>query len=77
MATHSSILAWEIPWTEEPGRLQPFQNLTVKIIQDHKQLMLEGNIKFESNPPHFTIEEEMFREVQQVTFKCHTSIWKK
>ena len=21
-ATHSSILAWEIPWTEEPGRLQ-------------------------------------------------------
>ena len=23
MATHSSILAWEIPWTEEPGRIQP------------------------------------------------------
>ena len=22
MATHSSIPAWEIPWTEEPGRLQ-------------------------------------------------------
>ena len=22
MATHSIILAWEIPWTEEPGRLQ-------------------------------------------------------
>ena len=22
MATHSSILAWEIPWTEEPRRLQ-------------------------------------------------------
>ena len=22
MATHSSILAWETPWTEEPGRLQ-------------------------------------------------------
>ena len=21
-ATHSSILAWKIPWTEEPGRLQ-------------------------------------------------------
>ena len=21
-ATHSSILVWEIPWTEEPGRLQ-------------------------------------------------------
>ena len=22
MATHSSILAWEIPWTEEPDELQ-------------------------------------------------------
>ena len=22
MAIHSSILAWEIPWTEEPGELQ-------------------------------------------------------
>ena len=22
MATHSSTLSWEIPWTEEPGRLQ-------------------------------------------------------
>ena len=23
MATHSSTLAWKIPWTEEPGKLQP------------------------------------------------------
>ena len=23
MAIHSNILAWEIPWTEEPGELQP------------------------------------------------------
>ena len=23
MATHSNILAWRIPWTEEPGGLQP------------------------------------------------------
>ena len=26
MATHSSILAWRIPWTEEPGRLQSAQS---------------------------------------------------
>ena len=25
MATHSSILAWEIPWTEERGGLQSIQ----------------------------------------------------
>ena len=26
MATHSSILAWKIPWTEEPGRLQSIRS---------------------------------------------------
>ena len=25
MATYSSILAWRIPWTEEPGRLQSME----------------------------------------------------
>ena len=29
MATHSSTLAWKIPWTEEPGRLQSMGLLTV------------------------------------------------
>ena len=29
MATHSSILAWEIPCTEEPGRLQSMGSLRV------------------------------------------------
>ena len=27
--THSSFLAWEIPWTEEPGRLQSMGSLRV------------------------------------------------
>ena len=26
--THTSILAWEIPWTEKPGRLQPELDMT-------------------------------------------------
>ena len=26
MATHASILAWEIPWTEEPGGLQSMES---------------------------------------------------
>ena len=26
MATHSSILAWKIPWTEEPGELQSMES---------------------------------------------------
>ena len=29
MATHSIILAWKIPWTEEPGRLRSMRSLRV------------------------------------------------
>ena len=29
MATHSSTLAWQIPWMEEPGRLQSMGSLGV------------------------------------------------
>ena len=29
MATHSSIPAWKIPWTEEPGRLQSMESQRV------------------------------------------------
>ena len=30
MATHSNILAWRIPWTEEPGRLQSMESQRVR-----------------------------------------------
>ena len=30
MAPHSSTLAWRIPWTEEPGRLQPMGSQRVR-----------------------------------------------
>ena len=30
MAPHSSTLAWRIPWTEEPGRLQSMGSLRVR-----------------------------------------------
>ena len=30
MATHASILAWEIPWTEEPGGLQSMGSQRVR-----------------------------------------------
>ena len=34
MATHSSILAWRIPWTEEPGGLQSTGSQRVKHDRD-------------------------------------------
>ena len=30
IAAHSSILAWRILWTEEPGRLQPMESQSVR-----------------------------------------------
>ena len=30
MAPHSGVLAWKIPWTEEPGRLQSMGSLRVR-----------------------------------------------
>ena len=49
VATHSSILAWEIPWTEEPGRLQStgLQKESDTILatkQQQQQAILERNI---------------------------------
>ena len=37
MATHSSILAWRIPWTEEPGELQPMESQRVRqdLVSEH------------------------------------------
>ena len=30
MATHSSLVAWRIPWTEEPGGLQPMGSQRIR-----------------------------------------------
>ena len=48
MATHSSTLAWKIPWTEEPGRLQSMGSRrvdTTELLDFHFSLSCigEGN----------------------------------
>ena len=45
MALHSSTLAWKIPWTEEPGRLQPMGSLesdTTERLHFHFSLSCTG-----------------------------------
>ena len=42
MATHSSILAWRIPWTEEPGGLQSYIFNFKKIFKSVLQFGLKG-----------------------------------
>ena len=41
MASHSSILAWKIPWTEEPGRLQSLGSQKVGHDQAHTAQQLD------------------------------------
>ena len=48
MATHSSILVWKVPWTEEPGGLQS------KELQSQTQLSNE----------HFTSEDRYSQKSQ-------------
>ena len=54
MAIHSSILAWEIPWTEEPGRLQFMGSQRVRCNLRTKQQQLDHDLdnvkaKFEAS----------------------------
>ena len=46
MATRSSILAWEIPWTEKPGRLQSMgsQRVGHNLVTKQQQQQLYINI---------------------------------
>ena len=46
MAKHSSVLAWEIPWTEDPGRLQSMESqesLEQLSISTHTSLWLRSD----------------------------------
>ena len=45
MATHSSTLAWEIPWTEEPGGLQSMGSQRVRhsLATEQQQLQLTND----------------------------------
>ena len=54
MATHSSILAWRMPWTEEPGRLQSMSNVgDPGSIPRLRRSPEEGN----GNPPQYSCLE--------------------
>ena len=46
MATHSSILAWRIPWTEEPGGLQSMGSQRVGHL--HSQFSVVSGLTFKS-----------------------------
>ena len=44
MATHSSILVWEIPWTEEPGGLQYMVSQKKHDLATKQQLIIDSSL---------------------------------
>ena len=50
MATHSSILAWKIPWTEEPGRLQSMGSQRVRYDRGTFPLLYFTTVVLEKPP---------------------------
>ena len=61
MATHSSILAWEIPSTEEPGGLQTMglQRVTHSLATEHADVAMIRVMHFEINIPLFTQQNKI------------------
>ena len=51
MATHSSILAWEISWTEEPSGLQSMGSQRVR--QETEQLSMRAHFPISNNNSFF------------------------
>ena len=47
MAPHSSTLAWKIPWTEEPGRVQSMGSLRVGVNYISAKLKREKRTQME------------------------------
>ena len=75
MATHSSIFAWEIPWTEEPGGLQSMgsqrvgHNLATK--QQQQQQSMQGRLVWTWNSIQF-----LFQKQQKVSKYSLSEKWK-
>ena len=51
MATHSSILAWRTPWTEEPGGLQ--STGSQRATKQQEPVVRSGSVPFQRYGPEF------------------------
>ena len=72
MATHSNTLAWKIPWTEEPGRLQSMGSVRVRhdftfTINNHTISMITMvTLPFPSTDVHCRIELQWSQQYSRV-----------
>ena len=69
MPTHSSIAAWEIPWTEEPGGYSPWGHKRVGWDLLSKQLPYIGAlVKMHDTTVHFSGGWGWLKYLHQVNF---------
>ena len=70
MATHSSILAWEIPWTEEPGGLQSMglYKSRTQLSNETTTTKLSNGTKTPKNKQTHNIFESKEEKISEV---CH------
>ena len=78
MATHSSILAWRIPWTEKPGRLQPMVSQRVGHDRTHTcKLIIYNAVKYSEQSDCYLFSARAFGNRKPgfllgMTFQCGT-----
>ena len=87
MTTHSNVLTWEIPWTEELGGLQPMESQRVKhdwatnaytheMIIDTHSWGPQRKSRIASQPPHMEAQLPTCASKQLRTFnQTHSLIW--
>ena len=78
MATHSSILAWSIPWTEEPGRLQSMGSqqsdttewltCTQSLVETFIEIQVVGSLGGEKQREQSTTGKDFLREITPGSF---------
>ena len=78
MATHSSVLAWRMPWMEEPGRLQSMVSQSQKWLRKHMQrLCRNSHVRrwdlFGPSPPLSYISSPPLRYVFYLLLASFTS----
>ena len=76
MATHSSILAWKIPWAEEPGSLQPVgpQGVGHNWVTEHTY-----NMELKQSGIH-NLNKNMLRKIEELNHSnvgCICARWEK
>ena len=75
MATHSSTLAWKIPWMEEPGRLQSMGSQSQTRLSDFSGSLVEGKWEADVSTTCLVIRTCHFISTSNVKNCIYSAFW--